>query len=509
MGNRALGRPESCVPERSAVSQLQLRGRLGAVGMDGELPRRADVDVIFDELDYQMACQVYLWALPLVSYATWHRVHRDTFGATNFDLVRYLSYRDRLGLITANATTPYILNFIDLSETGPLVIELPPGPTAGGVSDFWQREIGAMGEMGPDRGEGGRYLIVAPGATAPEDDAYRLLVSTGVHIMFGFRTLDPDPERSHALVEGVRIYPYGKRDSSPATRIVSPDGRPWSGDQPRGLEYWERLHEIYQSEVVDERDRFFLAMLRQLGIEKGKPFEPDARLAGILTEATAAGELMAQANTFVKRFEDARRWPDRRWDLAIVLSNSQQRGDGYDELLERASWFYEAVSFSVAMKSETPGVGQAYLGTYADADGEWLDGGREYTLHVPANPPAKLFWSATVYSAGTRCLIDNEQGRGDRGSRDADLVAERRRLRRPLLRTNGARGEGVELDPDDPRTSTGSRTSGCTARSRRTSIAAGSSAMSHPCDIAENVTGYWSAIAMPVSPGVDGSTPAL
>jgi hypothetical protein len=74
------------------------------------------------------------------------------------------------------------------------------------------------------------------------------------------------------------------------------------------------------------------------------------------------------------------------------------------------------------MKSQTPGVGQAYLGAYADANGDWLDGGREYTLHVPANPPARLFWSATVYSVETRCLIDNEQGRGDRGSRDADLA---------------------------------------------------------------------------------------
>jgi hypothetical protein len=75
------------------------------------------------------------------------------------------------------------------------------------------------------------------------------------------------------------------------------------------------------------------------------------------------------------------------------------------------------------MKSQTPGLGQAYLGSYTDADGQWLDGGRDYALHVPADPPAKLFWSATVYDVDTRCLIDNDQQRGDRGSRDTDLVA--------------------------------------------------------------------------------------
>jgi hypothetical protein len=403
------------------MTEPKLPGRLADVRMDGELPRRSDLATVFDELDYQMATQAYLWALPLVSYAQWRKQHRDVFGATNFDLVHYVTYQDRLGLITANATTPYILNFIDLSETGPLVVELPAGPTAGGVSDFWQREFGVIGEMGPDRGKGGKHLIVPPGQEPPNADGYNVLRSSGMNIMFGFRALDPDPEKSRALVEGVKIYSFGRREDSPHTRLISPEGRPWSGDQPRGLEYWERLHGIYQSEIVDERDRFYLAMLKQLGIEKGKSFEPDERLKRILEDAAAAGELMAQANTFAKRFEGAGYWPDRRWDLVLQLDNSTQRASYYDQLLERAAWFYEAVSFSEAMKSQTPGLGQAYLGCYTDADGEWLDGSKDYTLHIPADPPAKLFWSVTVYDVYTRCLIDNEQQRGDRGSRDADL----------------------------------------------------------------------------------------
>ncbi|WP_433784688.1 DUF1254 domain-containing protein [Actinomycetospora sp. CA-101289] len=398
-------------------------GRLAAVEMDGELPRREDLPLIFDELDHQMAVQAYLWSLPLVSYAQWQTQHRDVFGATNYDLVRYLSYRDRLGLITANATTPYILNFIDLGETGPLLIEVGPGPTAGGFSDFWQREFGILGEMGPDQGRGGRHLVVPPGEPVP-DDTSDLYVhrATGNNIMFGSRALEPDPQKADALVATVRITPFDGRQA-PETRIVSPDGREWSGDQPRGLEYWVRLHEVYQREIVDERDRFFLAMLRQLGIEKGRAFDPDARTAALLTEATRVGELMAQANTFAKRFPGATYWPDRQWDLAVQMTNSAQRGEGHDELLERASWFYEAVSFSEAMKSQTPGQGQAYLGAYTDAHGRWLEGGADYTLHVPPGVPAKLFWSVTVYDVDTRCLIDNEQQRGDRGSRDGELVA--------------------------------------------------------------------------------------
>src|SRR4051812_42545059 len=113
------------------MKRRPLPGRLGEVEFDGELPARSDVSRVFDELDYQMACQVYLWALPLVSYAHWRTQHYERFGATSSDLVHYVSYRDRLGIITANATTPYTLNFFDLNRTGPLVIELPPRTHSG------------------------------------------------------------------------------------------------------------------------------------------------------------------------------------------------------------------------------------------------------------------------------------------------------------------------------------------------------------------------------------------
>ena len=295
--------------------------------MDGELPLRADLGLVFNELDFQLATQAYLWALPLVSFAQWQAQHRDLFGATSYDLVHYATYQDKLGILTANATTPYTMAFIDLSQTGPVMIEVPPGPTAGGLSDFWQREFGILGEMGPDQGRGGRHLIVPPGQQAPAPDGCYVYQSTGMNVLFGFRTLDPDPRHARAQSRAVRITPVDGR-AAPATRIVSPMGRRWSAVQPSGIDYWARLHDIYQRELVDERDRFYLAMLRQLGIEKGRPFTPGDRLTAILTQASATGELMAQANSFAKRFDGSRYWPDRQWDLVLPMTNSAQRGDG-------------------------------------------------------------------------------------------------------------------------------------------------------------------------------------
>lgn len=140
----------SCGVGAQAHAQ-DLDTRLGKVAMEGELPAHESIAKLYAELDFQQATQSYLWALPLVSYAQWQEEFRDKLGAHSGDLMVLNSYEDKLGVITANATTPYILGFVDLNETGPLVIELPPGPTAGGIGDFWQRAIIDMGQTGLTR----------------------------------------------------------------------------------------------------------------------------------------------------------------------------------------------------------------------------------------------------------------------------------------------------------------------------------------------------------------------
>lgn len=403
-----------------ALASGPVQTPFGEVQLAQGLPANAaEVQKLFDQLDFQHATQAYLWGLPIVAFAEWQAVHEKTFGATSHDLVLYSSYADKLGILTANATTPYLMGFYDLSRTGPMVIDLPPGPIAGGLADFWQREMGAMGEMGPDHGKGGKYVVVAPGASAPADaKGYRVLPATTMNFFFGLRALDPDPAKAMALVKAVKVYPYSERANPPATRLVSPEGKKWAGWQPRGLDYWKRLHAVLNEEPVAERDRFYMAMLANLGVEKGKAFAPDARQAKLLLEGATAGEMMAQVNSFAKRFAGTRHWSDRNWKYILDLTDSSQRTENYEELMERSAYFYEAVTFSNAMISKTPGVGQAYLGGYTDAQGHWLDGGKNYTLHVSPNPPAKLFWSVTVYDSQSRALIDNPQQRGDRSSRD-------------------------------------------------------------------------------------------
>jgi len=391
------------------------------IKMDGELPAKSSIPVLFDEMDYQQATQCYLWGLPIVAYAEWQHIHYDVFGASSNDMVLYNSYQDRLGILTANATTPYVMDFIDLYKNGPTVIEMPAGHTAGGLGDFWQRELTAIGELGADKGKGGKYILIPPGHKPITAPGYYTIQSTMMNVFFGFRALDPDPAKAKALIAGVKIYPYADRANPKPTRLVSPGGKKYYGIQPDGLAYWERLHAILQEEPVQERDRFFMSWLNNLGIIKGKPFNPTERQKKILIAAAERGKEMAMANSFDKRLDSIYHWPDRKWDYVMALTNSNQRAKNYDEFYRRTSYFFEAVTFSNAMISKTPNLGQAYLGAYEDKDGHWLDGNNNYTLHLPANPPAVNFWSVTIYDAATRCLIDNKQRNADLSSRK-DLI---------------------------------------------------------------------------------------
>ncbi len=81
-----------------------------------------------------------------------------------------------------------------------------------------------------------------------------------------------------------------------------------------------------------------------------------------------------------------------------------------------------AILLTSAVVSKTPAFGQAYLGAYHDKDGHAFDGGQSYHLPVPLHPPARQFWSVTLYDVDTRGLIQNKEQIADRNPRLSGLV---------------------------------------------------------------------------------------
>ncbi|QDV14851.1 hypothetical protein CA51_47610 [Rosistilla oblonga] len=399
-----------------------LDSRLGKLEVERGFPSQDTVKKLYDAIDFQRACQTYLWALPYTSMGEWQREQRETFDAGNLDFVDYIDYKDKLGLLTANATTPYSMAFPNIEKTGPIVVEVPAGAMAGGILDFWERPLTDVGQTGPEKGAGAKFLILGPNdkEIVPAPEGYYVFRSQTNNVWVAMRGLDSDLNKARALCEKLTIYPYSERENPTHSEHIRPEGRPWTGEQPRGIKYWEMLAKLVNEEPPIERDRIMLATLVPLGIQKGKAFQPDARLKEILIDAANVGELMARCNGYAKRFPGSKVWPDKKWEYSLFLKAVNQEVPNYTELDERASWLYEAVGVSEGMMGKIHGAGQVYLESQKDANGEWLDGGKNYTLHVPADVPVKQFWSFTVYDNESRCLIDSGSY-PDRSSRN-DIV---------------------------------------------------------------------------------------
>jgi hypothetical protein len=397
-----------------------IESRIGKLEVINGYPSNKTVGILFDELDFQRAVQVYLWGLPAMAMWQWQLEQREKFGAAELDYADYLDFKDKLGLLTSNATTPYSMAFPNLERTGPLVLEIPPGPGAGGILDFWQRPLSDTGQLGPGKGKGSKFLVLGPTHPDMNPEGYHILRCPTNNLWSGQRALSSDPKEAAKWIAGLKIYPYEKGDKKLVSKHVPVAGRKWTGEQPRGMAYWEGLAKLINEEPTHERDRMMLAMLVPLGIEKGKDFVPDERQKKILTEAAAVGELMARANAYQKRFPGAQIWPGKKWEYSLFLKETNQEAPHHTQLDERSSWFYEAVGVSVGMMGRTVGAGQVYLETSKDSQDNWLDGGKHYTLHVTKNQPVAQFWSFTVYDNESRCLIDTGMY-PDRSSRN-DIV---------------------------------------------------------------------------------------
>lgn len=276
------------------------------------------------------------------------KAHFNVFKAKSGEMLSYLNFDEKLGILTPNYTTPYIPTFIDLEKSGPTVIEIPAGLMAGMVMDGWQRVLADLGVVGPDQGKGGKYLVLPPDHEKIESNGY-FVVSSPSHVVFGgMRLLGEDKEKAIAeLVPGIKTYAWSPTAVAPPTPVRHAGDKKWSQMPRRGMAFWKSLDEFIQREPVMERDRLILAQLRFLGIEKGRTFKPDRRQKAILEEAAIVGEALAKANTSDKRVEPPF-WPRTQWKHALVVS-VDQHAPSYDQFDERAAWFYEAVAVSKGM----------------------------------------------------------------------------------------------------------------------------------------------------------------
>jgi hypothetical protein len=176
------------------------------------------------------------------------------------------------------------------------------------------------------------------------------------------------------------------------------------------LKFWEKLHEVIDTEPVVDHFRPMYGLLAAIGIEKGKPFTPSDRHKAILERAAKAGREQLLVAAFDSARPERMVWKDRKWEwIGLVPDSAQFETPGGVDLKARDRWFAQAILTSPAMFRRKEGAGSLYWLGHRDATGAYVDGSKTYKLTVPQPVPAALFWSVTIYDAATRSEVQTAQ----------------------------------------------------------------------------------------------------
>ena len=357
---------------------------------------------------YRRAIDAAIWGMPIVSVAAMRRAFFSA-GASYGDVVYLSRPADwRLQIPTPNASSVYVFLTFSLKD-GPVVIDCPAAVGAGlsgSILDAWQVPIADVGPEGEDQGKGGKYLLLPPDFQGVVPAGYLVLRPATCNGYAAFRAIPgtrmpEDTAKAIALVKQLRVYPLSQADAPPPQRHIDVAGQLFDGLVRMDDTFFDSLAVMLNEEPVQPRDAVAMGMLRSIGIEKGRPFTPDAGTRAILKDAAAVAKAqMTSATTNVTPY-----WTRARWGSPGFAVTGEQTGFTYQSgtvfnLDDRGAMFFFACALPKKLGADT-----LYLIAARDASNSLFDGGKSYRLHVPAKVPAKQFWAVTVYDLNTAAFI--------------------------------------------------------------------------------------------------------
>jgi len=372
------------------------------------------------------AVEAIIWGMPIVNFDLMYEAMVRLGGAANQVLYwsRLPDWKNQT--LTPNPDSIYLMPFIDTTDAGPMVLEIPPaddGTIVGSVMDCWQAPLEDVGPAGLDKGQGAKYLILPPGYTEAVPEGYMPLRSDtykGYALLRSILKSVSDEDVAKAVEYGKRIklYPLSQAASPPETTFIDAVDKIFDATIPYDMRYFQSLDRMVQSEPWLERDRAMIDQLKSIGIEKGKAFDPDANTVPLLERAAREAKAWFEAHyeeVFSPPFYD-----DEKWALPV----SKELVEGQETFFANHNSYVvdnRGLTYTYAFFSPKHlGAGQYYLMTIKDKAGQPFEGGRTYRLVVPPNAPVKQYWSATVYDRATHALI-RDQRWSSRSSQTPDL----------------------------------------------------------------------------------------
>ena len=429
------------------ITPDKIETRIGPLQFNDGAPSAETAEKVYDTLDFTRGLDAFLNSYGGASaYAI--RQGFLSIGAEDNSVVIFPELMDSKSLfLTANADTVYYLAVVDLTK-GPMVVEQPP-KGLGTINDMWFGWIIDVGFPGPDRGEGGRYLLVPPGYDGPlPDSGFHVAWSKTTRVLYAARAFltDNDPKPTVELIKKtLKIYPYtpggfgtsiataleGKvrlevSQPVPATKFVEASGKSFNTIPPSDYSFFEMINANIQQEPANSYNPELAGQLAAIGIVKGKPFNPDARMRKILTDAAAVGNAAGRVLNWRPReslgwsYYPGSSWANMLWQGGANFETPPpmitKEGffkplppTGARTLDSKTAFYYGYTLDSPGMIMRLPRVGSQYLMGFLDGDKRDLDGAKTYKVTLPPNIPAAAFWSFTLYDNQTRSMLDTPQ----------------------------------------------------------------------------------------------------
>jgi hypothetical protein len=226
--------------------------------------------------------------------------------------------------------------------------------------------------------------------------------------------------------EGLKIYSLSKAKNPPKMEFVNASKVAYNTIHANNFEFFKELDHVFQKEPVDFIDPELRGLAASIGIRKGKKFAPDERMTKILTEAVAVGNATARSIAFRNRDPRSPKYPGSQWRDGFIGSDYRWLDlDGVSGRIQdsRTNFFYIATVNTPAMTARLIGRGSQYALAFADAAGNPFDGAKNYRMNVPANPPAKDFWSVVLYDPQTRSELQTPQPYPSKNNKRDKLIA--------------------------------------------------------------------------------------
>ena len=383
------------------------------------VPTETTVQTVYDYLDRSRAVEAFMNCIPAMSMYQ-IRAGQTAAGA---DACNKIGIFDELMdskslVLTGNTSTMYAIGFLNLKKDGPCVIDLPVG-MLGILDDMAFLYMTDLGVAGPDKGKGGKYLVLPPDYQGDVPKGYFVVQSktSGVWLfMRGYldKTLPLEkaiPKASANIRDTLKVYPLSTAKNPPAMEFINFSGKAVKTVLPNDYSFFEKLHSLIQEEPEDYLGAEIKGQLAAIGIVKGKPFNPDARMKNILTDAAAIGNAAARAISYSPR-EPGQFVYDKNnsaWVTVYANKDTTYTKNGARNLDARVFFHFGYICVSPAMAVTMAGKGSDYAMAAVDSEKKTLDGSKTYKLHLPPNVPVKDFWAITMYDTQTRSQLQTDQ----------------------------------------------------------------------------------------------------